>query len=63
MGIVTFTCPTTGDTISTGIETDDESFALVDAFYVRLRCPLCGFDHEWDQINPRLVDELPDKAN
>lgn len=47
MGIVTFTCPTTGDHISTGIETDPASFALVDAFDVRLRCPVCGQRHDW----------------
>lgn len=61
MGIVTFTCPTTGDDVSTGIETDSESFALVDAFDVRLRCPLCGQEHKWAELTPRLEDAPPEK--
>lgn len=63
MGVVTFTCPTTGETISTGIETDAESFALVDAFDVRLRCPLCGERHDWPELNARLENPSPRKPS
>ncbi len=57
MAVVVFTCPVTGDDVSTGIETDPDSFALVDAFDVRLRCPLCGDRHNWSELKGRLVDK------
>lgn len=59
MAEVVFTCPVTGDDVSTGIETDPESFALVDAFDVRLLCPICGQHHDWFELKSRLVIKAP----
>ena len=63
VGIVVFTCPVTGDDVSTGIETDPDSFDLVDAFDVRLRCPKCGQRHDWSELNGRLVEEPQENSN
>jgi hypothetical protein len=53
----------TGDDVSTGIETDPDSFDLVDAFDVRLRCPKCGQRHDWSELNGRLVEEPQENSN
>jgi predicted RNA-binding Zn-ribbon protein involved in translation (DUF1610 family) len=57
MGIVVFTCPVTGNDVWTGIDTDPESFELVDAFDVRLSCPKCGRRHDWSELKGRLVEK------
>jgi len=53
----------TGGDVSTGIETDPESFELVHASDVRLRCPKCGRRHDWSELNGRLVDKPPANPN
>jgi hypothetical protein len=47
MGVVTITCPRTGQQISTGIETDLTSFDGLPDVLVHTRCPACGLEHSW----------------
>jgi len=47
MGIVMIRCPVTGHEISTGIETDVESFNCTPVFFASAYCPICRADHEW----------------
>jgi hypothetical protein len=47
MGIVMIKCRQTGRAISTGIETDRESFRCSAVFFARTHCPICHVNHEW----------------
>ena len=47
MSAVMIKCPSTGDFISTGIETDPESFRNLPDVLAHSRCPLCGLEHAW----------------
>jgi hypothetical protein len=47
MGALMITCPTTGQPISTGIETDEYSLRQIDDVPARTHCPFCGLDHIW----------------
>lgn len=47
MGMVMVRCPQTGHAISTGIETDRESFRRSTVFFSRTLCPFCRADHVW----------------
>jgi hypothetical protein len=48
MGVVMIACPTTGRSISTGIETDARSFArLANDKPAKLKCPVCDRVHVW----------------
>jgi hypothetical protein len=45
MGALTFTCPHTGKTIETGIETDQYTLTPVRTVSMRIHCAHCGRDH------------------
>ena len=45
MGTILLTCPLTFETVSTGIETDAESFAHLPRTEALLDCPSCGGKH------------------
>ena len=47
MGIVMIKCRQTGHPISTGIETDRESFRCSPVFFARTHRPICQANHEW----------------
>jgi hypothetical protein len=47
MGTIWIKCPATGRRVSTGIETDQESFASFPDQLGRSVCPVCGIRHEW----------------
>ena len=47
LGTVTIKCPSTGDQVSTGIETDRASFDLLPDVLSHSRCPVCGLEHAW----------------
>jgi hypothetical protein len=48
MGVVMIACPTTGRSISTGIETDAQSFAsLPNEKPAKVKCPVCDRIHVW----------------
>ena len=62
MSVIWITCPATGRHVSTGIETDAESFAALPAWTLTLTCPACGDVHPWADMQGTLVetpDELP----
>jgi hypothetical protein len=52
-----FVCPTTGQNVDIGIETDLDTLARISEANVRARCPACGQWHEWS-----VRDALPAKA-
>jgi hypothetical protein len=47
MCTVMVTCPTTGKSISTGIETDRITFDQLPNVLSHSRCPHCGIEHPW----------------
>jgi hypothetical protein len=50
------TCPVTGQSIDTGAEIDEASFALLPAFVGKIFCPHCAQDHEWSKDTAHVVD-------
>jgi hypothetical protein len=56
MGALMITCPTTGQPISTGIETDEYSLRQIDDVPARTHCPFCGLDHIWWKREAWLAD-------
>jgi hypothetical protein len=56
MAMVTIICPETGRPVSTGIETDTETFERLPNAYADLKCPLCGRVHRWRKSDATLVD-------
>ena len=47
MGVVMIACPRTGRAVSTGIETDPNSFASLPDEPARTKCPACDRVHVW----------------
>ena len=47
-------CPNTGLEISTGIETDTDSFTCMPDVITRVHCPHCGEQHNWSKFNAFL---------
>ena len=45
MPVLMICCPQTGREVSTGIETDPESFQKIPNVLIRTRCPHCGLEH------------------
>jgi hypothetical protein len=56
MGIIYTICPMTGLAVSTGIETDADTFAVMPETVSRVRCPHCGELHNWSKHNAYLRD-------
>jgi hypothetical protein len=59
MGCVMFSCPVTGNAISTGVETDDFSLRQARRFKARSRCPDCGGEHVWSESDVWICDAIP----
>ncbi len=57
MALVMITCPATKRQVSTGIETDPASIALLPPINARLNCPACGRVHTWSVLDAELVCE------
>jgi hypothetical protein len=57
MGAVRTKCPVTGQSIETGIETDEMSFRRFPPFVGRVFCPLCKTDHQWSNATAWVADE------
>jgi hypothetical protein len=62
MPTVMIRCPNTGKYISTGIETDPDSFRNFPDVLARARCLLCGVEHTWWKREASL-DETPTEAD
>lgn len=56
MKVIWIVCPTTGKDVSTGIETEEESFAMLPGFTLSLTCPECGAVHLWADMGGHLVE-------
>lgn len=52
-------CPQTGLEVSTGIETDPESFKKIPNVLIRTRCPHCGLKHALWRADAWLADGSP----
>lgn len=57
MGVITIQCPRTGERVSTGIETDRESFEAMPVVRSTMHCWVCGGDHVWSKRWAEFVDE------
>jgi endogenous inhibitor of DNA gyrase (YacG/DUF329 family) len=65
MGTVMIRCPTTGDPVSTEIETEPSIFQKLPEVEARMHCPRCGKRHVWTMrdawlAEPSLVPRGPD---
>jgi hypothetical protein len=54
MGTMVATCPKTGIEVSTGIETDLDSFALLPDVPITIACSACGRKHSLSAQDTRL---------
>jgi hypothetical protein len=45
-GALSFHCPVSARTVSTGIYTDEHSVARLRTIRLRIRCPHCGDEHD-----------------
>jgi hypothetical protein len=54
-------CARTGRAISTGIDTDLDTFARIPDVIANARCPLCRADHVWSKAIAWICD-CPNKA-
>lgn len=53
-------CLNTGKLISTGIETDEESFRRLPDVLSRTYCPHCRVEHTWWKNEAMLLDQPPE---
>ena len=58
IGIVMIRCPTTGRSISTGVEMHEATFAKLPDIRSVLPCPVCGQDHDWS-VKDGWLDNPP----
>jgi hypothetical protein len=56
LGTIITVCPVTDQDISTGIETDLETFSRISAIVGRVWCPHCKSEHEWSVSNAKIRD-------
>jgi len=52
-------CPSTGNPIPTGIETDRATFDKLPNVLSHSRCPHCGLEHPWWTHDAWLSDRQP----
>jgi hypothetical protein len=62
MGAVMIRCPQTGRDIPTGIVTDRRTFEATAVFFARVRCPICGNEHEWFAKEAWICESHPEPA-
>jgi hypothetical protein len=57
MSALMIRCPATGQSIATGIETDENSLSKIpDDVLAQTRCPVCGIEHAWCMREAFLAD-------
>lgn len=49
-----FTCPTTGQNVDVGIESELQTLLRIRGETVRARCSVCGERHEWRVCEAKL---------
>ena len=50
-----FTCPTTGQRVDVGIETELQTLLRIRASRLRTHCPACEQSHEWPVAEAHLA--------
>ncbi len=50
-----FVCPSTGQDIDVGIDSDLETLLRIRKNRVLARCPVCGKSHEWQVRDAKLL--------
>ena len=50
-----FVCPKTGRDIDAGIETELETLLRIKTKPIRMDCPICGEQHEWQVGEAQLA--------
>jgi hypothetical protein len=58
MGVMMFTCPTTGRDISTGIHIGQDSFKNLPQIVTKAACPHCRLMHCWWTHEARLSEKF-----
>jgi hypothetical protein len=56
MSMLMIRCPQTGQAVSTGIETDPDSFKRIPDVVAWAHCPHCGLEHAWWHDEAWLAD-------
>ena len=56
MSLVMILCPTTGQAVSTEIETEPSVFSTLPQIESRIVCPACGEDHVWTRRDAWLAE-------
>jgi hypothetical protein len=56
MGVVMIKCPETGRAVSTGIEIEHDSFAMLPDVSAGMQCSACGGYHVWRKADAWLDD-------
>ena len=59
MSMLMIQCPRTGQPVSTGIETDPDSFKRIPDVLAFARCPQCGLEHAWWHDEAWLAEGSP----
>jgi hypothetical protein len=62
MSAIMVKCPNTAQFISTGIETDPQSFRSLPDVLAYSRCPLCGLEHAWWK-REAVLDGAPEESS
>ncbi len=50
-----FTCPTSGQRVDVGIETELQTLLRIRSSRLRTYCPACGQKHEWPVADAHLA--------
>ena len=59
MGVLVIKCPVSGRELSTGIQTNANTFARMKNVTAQTRCPYCLTEHSWRPLDAKLVDAIP----
>jgi len=59
MGVLVIKRPVSGRELSTGIQTDANTFARMKNVTAQTRCPYCLTEHSWRPLDAKLVDAIP----
>jgi hypothetical protein len=57
--VVMVRCPKTGQELSTGVETDSETFERLPDIRAQIKCPVCNLDHNWSTREAWLGNPTP----
>ena len=56
MSVVMIKCPQTGDAVSTGIESEPDTFNALPNVSAQMKCSACGGRHTWRRSEAWLSD-------